>query len=375
MRKARKVELTPYEKRLDLGRWLSSHAALEERSGPEWTLVCPLCGRPKLAVHVTRKAWQCWHGSCKFSGWSPTVLVAAILGVTYQRAVAVVAGAALGAELAPIAPLAVPEQQQRRQFDIPQAPLPPGTVWELPPHAAAYAAFRGILPAHVRAFGLGAVCGDRSGSRADWALSGRLLFPAWSQVGRLVYWVARAVDDRGPKTINTPRACRQVNHHPACTCEHEAWGLPPVPSSASADEAVIGLHLLERGGTAHVVEGPVDAAVCGPGFVATMGSTMSMEQASLIVSRGVAEVIVIGDGDAAGLSFAHQAAELLRNGVRTRRTTCPDKLDPAKLGKAATLRVAEAAPPPGGIAPLRVRRGRIAYVPRPKRIVAPLKKS
>jgi hypothetical protein len=215
-----------------------------------------------------------------------------------------------------------------------------------------YAASRGISLDNSIAFGLATVIGDWSRSRADWALTGRLLFPIWH--GRkIVFWVARdTTGDSKAKTINMPRPCRTTGHDPGCTCYHEAWGLPPVPHSALGHEVVLGLHLVIPGSTVYVVEGGTDAAVCGPGFVATLGAKCSLQQAALIAASGASEAVVLYDGDEAGRKAAPKVAERLAALMPTRYAICPAGQDPGSLGREASIAVAQSAPKAGQLSPL-----------------------
>jgi hypothetical protein len=158
-------------------------------------------------------------------------------------------------------------------------------------------------------------------------LTGRLLIPVWDQTGRFVYWIARDTTGRSAvKVLNMPTDDK-----------HEAWGLERVPECASRNEVLVGLHLLRTGVPAYLVEGPMDAIVCGSGFVASMGSKLSVEQAHLIASVKPSSVTVIYDGDDAGRRGSDQAQALLSSFLPTRVAHCPWGKDPADLGRTACL--------------------------------------
>jgi DNA primase len=219
---------------------------------------------------------------------------------------------------------------------------------------------------------LATVLGDRSGSKADRQLSGRILFPIWGPRGRIVFWVARAVGESVIKTYNSPRSCRENGHSPLCTCYHDAWGLQPVPEAATADEVVLGIHLIKPKDTVIVVEGPVDAAVCGPGFVATLRAWCSPQQAAWIASTGASEAIVLYDGDEAGEVGARKAAKILNTALPTRIASCPEGEDPGSIGRSRAQRIAHEAPR-GGVGQLREKRyTKVAKVKRTHPVVGPL---
>ena len=340
------------------------------RDGPEWLVHCPRCHRPKLAIHVGRKAYQCWGGACRFSGWSPAGLVATVLAVPPSRAREVIAAFGLGVELGPVRELnrtAI----ARSPVVMPAAALPL-VDWRLHPPQYDYIHGRGVSDDHIHWFGLGTIVSNRTGSKADKLLTSRVIFPVWSSTsGRIVWWVARDIFGRSKaKTLNMPQACRE-NHGPHCTCYHEEWGLPPVPGVATADDVVLGLHLVLPGSIVVVVEGPIDAAVCGPGFVSVQGTRISPQQAMLIRGAGPKEAIILFDGDRpdekgrrAGEEGLAKSLPILGAALPARGITCPEGSDPGSLGRSAALEVAMSAQG-GGIQQLGSRR--YMSIPQPQR--------
>ncbi len=366
MRKDRPVALNSEELRFDLGRWLAGAATVVDAAGVEWTCECPRCGRDKLAVNVATKAWQCWMPDCEFKGWRPRYLVGVVLGISPSDADDVVLAFGAGVDLGPVEPLA--NAPPRTAAAIPVAPCPQGETWGDLGRVAPYAWHRGIPPAHAEAFGLCTVV-PAGTTRANWLTAGRLMFPVWGPSGRLVFWTARAVDESPLKLVNLPFACKDPAHPPTCACKHEKWGLAPTPDVAGKEEVLAGLHLLRPGAPAYLVEGPVDAAVCGPGFVATLGASCSAAQAALLAAAGVSEVVIAYDGDKAGRHGAASAFSRLSQVVPTRVAALPEGKDPGELGRAAVLALAAAAPPFGGVAGLggdlpdaRVDRPRMPFV-------------
>ena len=343
MRKARPVDMSTAERAMRFEDWVSAELVVVSRSGSEWTCVCPSCGRDKLAVNVSRRAWQCWSVACGLRGWRPTVLVAVTLGLGGSAAEAVVASWGTGADLGPQSPLEGPARGQGRFWRLPEAPQPPGMVWgwdNLPSWAIAYLTFRGVSRANAEAFGVGACLGDGSGTLADALLRSRIVVPAWDPTRRFVFWAARATTEAKAKIVNLPRPCRDDSHQDDCTCLHDKWGLPPTLGCAGSESVLPGLHLLEPGGMAIVVEGPLDAVVGGPGFVPVQGGRLSEAQAGLIAGSGVAEVVVMFDGDAAGRAGAKLAAATLEGLVAVRVAHLQDGDDPASLGEAVARRLA-----------------------------------
>ena len=324
-RKSRKVILTPSELRMDLGRWVAAHMTIGEQLGPEWTVECPKCHSLKLAVHIDRKAWQCWR--CNFRGWQPIDLVQAVLRCGLREAMEEIASGTLTTEALSVEPLSGPSEFRG---DLPEAPLPPGTVRGLEGITARYAEFRGIDPEYSRLFGLCSVRGDGSRSKADRMLTGRLLIPVWDLRRSLVYWVARSTLGQQPKTVNCPSSE-----------QHEGWGLNLVPGCAGSGDVVVGIHLVQPGDLVIVVEGPIDAVVCGPGFVATLGSHLSRSQAAVIARSGASEAVILFDPDAPGEVGGREACRLLSSYMPTRIAQCPVGEDPAMLGRDRALAISD----------------------------------
>lgn len=350
MRRNRPITLTAHELRFDLAGWLREHATVVKAARVEWLLECPVCFEPKLAVHIARKAWQCWK--CPFRGWSPAVLVAAVVGVSLADAHALIlTGGMPGLDLGPVAALEQRAESPWRQ--APAAPMPPGVIRGLAPTQESYLRGRDVPIEHAEAFGVGTILGDGSRSRADRLLSGRVFFPVWSLSGRLSFWAARCTGDEKPKMLNLPASCQEPMLHSAdCTCAHEEWGLEPVPRCGTTTNSMMGLHLLGSGDRAILVEGPVDAVRVGPGAVCIFGSVLHIEQVNVLVSLGLSEVVVALDGDQAGRKGTPEAVALLCSHIETRVVWLPEGRDPGNLGREAVLRLADSAESADSLAPL-----------------------
>lgn len=193
--------------------------------------------------------------------------------------------------------------------------------------------------------GLCAALGDGSGTKADQLFTGRVVWPIWGPRGDVIFWTARSTrpNDRA-KFLNMPRACRQETHDPDCTCYHLEWGIDPVARCAAKGEVVLGLHLIQAGEPVGVLEGPTDLAVCGPGFCATMGASMSATQAMLIAGSGASEAVLLYDPDKAGEKGLERAASSLSPLMPVRVGVLPPKLDPADLGRDRMLEIRHDAP-------------------------------
>lgn len=367
MKRARPVALSPEERAFDLAAWVEDSVTVIERNGREWTCACPKCGGEKLAVNVSRKVFQCWH--CGFAGWSPIKLLLAFIGYNPVKAGEILAAYNRDtlALTRPLQVLAPPDAQDDNPVrPLPVAPLPPGYAGALDGVEAGYAYQRGIPSDHAYWFGLSSIrpCNwppkpDGKRWAADAMLAGRLLFPVWHG-GRLVQWVARDTRGGDIKTVNLPASCEDPERHEAgCTCKHRAWGLTPVPDVAGTSEVLLGAHLLRPKQRVFVVEGPVDAAVCGPGFVATQGARLSLTQMFLLLALDPVEVVLCFDGDDAGFKATRNAYDLLEPIIGSvRAAQCPPGRDPGEMGRNAVVEHAD-------------RTGTTAVVPVAGRVRAP----
>jgi len=323
------------EQRFDLRKWISENLPIVHQSSAEWLCTCPRCGRDKLAVNVENRAFHCLHAGCPVAGWGSQALIVQSRNILPAKADEIMAAQGLGVHLGPAPTLAdLPTFAANKP--LLKASLPP-LEWVLEGPQLEYLKARNIPVSHCEELGAGTVLSDGSGSKADRNLSTRILFPVYDG-GHIVFWAARAIDSHPAKVINMPFACKApMSHPPGCVCFHAAWGLPPVPNCALADDVVFGGHLIERGKPVIVVEGVTDVARCGPRFVSMLGAKMSPTQAAKLAESGASEAIVLFDGDDAGRKAAPKVGQLLQSAMPTRWMVCPDGLDPGDMGREACL--------------------------------------
>lgn len=142
---------------------------------------------------------------------------------------------------------------------------------------------------------------------------GRLMIPIRSALGRTIGFGARTLGDEEPKYLNSPET--EVFHK-----SKVLYGL------SEARQA------LKDGDHALIVEGYMDAfALAQSGFpqvVASCGTAFTEEQAR-VIRRYVERVVLLFDGDQAGLRAAWKsAAVFLGEGLDVRVVAFPDKHDP-----------------------------------------------
>ncbi len=144
----------------------------------------------------------------------------------------------------------------------------------------------------------------------------RIMFPIHDRRGRVIGFGGRALDDDGPKYLNSPET--ELFHK-----GRELYGLFLARKSQAKLDQII------------VVEGYMDvAALAQFGFhncVATLGTATTGDQAELLF-RAASEVVYCFDGDKAGKKAAWRALEAtlsrLREGRQAKFLFLPDGEDP-----------------------------------------------
>ncbi len=144
----------------------------------------------------------------------------------------------------------------------------------------------------------------------------RIMFPIHDRRGRVIGFGGRALDDDGPKYLNSPET--ELFHK-----GRELYGLYLARKSQAKLDQII------------VVEGYMDvAALAQFGFrncVATLGTATTGDQAELLF-RAASQVVYCFDGDKAGRKAAWRALEAtlprLREGRQAKFLFLPDGEDP-----------------------------------------------
>jgi len=151
----------------------------------------------------------------------------------------------------------------------------------------------------------------------------RIMFPIQDRRGRVIGFGGRALDDDGPKYLNSPET--ELFHK-----GKELYGLFLARSSQAKMDRIL------------VVEGYMDVvALAQFGFdhcVATLGTATTGDQAELLF-RAADEVVYCFDGDRAGRKAAWRALEAtlprLREGRQARFLFLPEGEDPDSLVRTA----------------------------------------
>jgi len=168
----------------------------------------------------------------------------------------------------------------------------------------------------------------------------RIMFPIHDRRGRVIGFGGRALDDEGPKYLNSPET--ELFHK-----GRELYGLYLARKSQTKLDQII------------VVEGYMDVvALAQFGFhncVATLGTATTGDQAELLF-RAAGEVVYCFDGDKAGRKAAWRALEAtlprLREGRQARFLFLPDGEDPDTMvrsnGAGAFKKLLDAAQPLSG---------------------------
>jgi len=141
----------------------------------------------------------------------------------------------------------------------------------------------------------------------------RIIFPIFDHQGRVVGFSGRSLDGSEPKYINTPET-----------------------SLFHKGKLLYNLHLakdhIRRSRRAVLVEGYMDVVIPYQfgvrNIVASSGTSLTEDQAALL-KRYADEVVIVYDGDEAGLNAAARGLTLLlKEGLRVRVAVLPEGMDP-----------------------------------------------
>lgn len=270
--------------RFDLLGYVQEHGG-NQAQAHEYILTCPTCGKEKLVVNLTRKAWHCWV--CQKFETIQTVagprrrpiagagglldLIQLMDRCDRKRAVQLVLAAGITAK-----DLSKLTMSEFMQLDLgtsgPLIPVAPPPNWRPITAPLPYMEQRGITMEDARRLGMFWVGEGRYGNR--------LVFPVWDQA-KLVYWQARAMWEPRPgesfvKALNPPRT----------------------PGAAVSSEVLMGLHHAAGHSRVCVTEGPVDAIHAGPDAVCSFGKTLNPMQIHRLWHAGVRALDLMYDADA-----------------------------------------------------------------------------
>lgn len=196
-------------------------------------------------------------------------------------------------------------------------------------HSLADAARKKFTPEILVKAGL--IIPREDGSHYD-RFRNRLMVPVLNPMGKVVGFGGRAIGDEEPKYINSPES-------PVYQKGQILFGLGPARDAMHrADEAIL-------------VEGYLDLLrVHGAGFqnVAAVAGTAFTPHQAMLLKRYVERVVLVFDGDAAGVNAAWRAAgPCAAAGLDVRLALLPPEHDPDSLirdeGAAAFGRVLESA--------------------------------
>lgn len=270
--------------RFDLLAFVQEHGGQEVQTG-EWCLPCPTCGKEKLIVNMTRKAWHCWVCQKFAVVQTPTGprrqavagagglldLIQLMERCDRKRAVTMVLAAGITArELAHITAGDFARLEVAPGLEL--SPIPPPPSWRPIVTPLPYMIQRGISLEDAQRHGM--VWCDQG------RYANRLVFPVWDE-GQLVYFQARAMWEARPgehyvKALNPPRT----------------------PGAAVSSEVLMGLHHARHYPRVVVTEGPVDAIHAGPDAVCSFGKALSPVQIHRLWRAGVRALDLMFDADA-----------------------------------------------------------------------------
>ncbi|MBF0519807.1 MAG: DNA primase [Nitrospirae bacterium] len=144
----------------------------------------------------------------------------------------------------------------------------------------------------------------------------RIMFPIDTAKGQTIAFGGRALDDVPPKYLNSSET-------PLFKKKRTLYGLSQAYDAISKARSVV------------IVEGYLDVIMCHQygikNVVAPLGTALSEEHATLL-KRSADEVVVLFDGDEAGVRAARRAISLIsKKGLIARGVVIPGKNDPDSL--------------------------------------------
>jgi len=164
---------------------------------------------------------------------------------------------------------------------------------------------RGVKEETAKHFGAGFFHGRGS-------MHGRVVFPVHNEIGELIGYAGRAVDDE----MAEKEGKYKTPFHKSLVL----FNLHRVLETKSR-EIIVGEGFF---GTMKIFQAGF------PNVVAVMGSSLSDEQEQLLVEN-FDRVVIIGDGDDSGRAFARDASERLTRKMFVRVVDLPDNVQPDKL--------------------------------------------
>jgi len=322
------------EARFDWGDYVRSHGGMRALRGraDEYLMACPSCGKPKLAVNVTRRAWRCFV--CGEGGRDAASLIAKIEGLRFGEAMLQV----MSGHRAAVGRIDVIEQTLEESKDprrlgwIPkQIPFPQGFGWLIPFWPARSPVHRQAIDYAIsRQWPEYAVDGMKLGICTMGRYRGRIIFPVFDPGGRIIFYQGRATWTPDPRErhIKTLSPKRESDEH------------------AGPADCLLNLDYVEAQGFDHVlaVEGPTDAIKAWPDVVATFGKNFSARQMELLVRAGVKYLDICWDNDIispeqrargviSGYEAAIKVAPQLADLFEVRVVCLPQGMDPGVLTK------------------------------------------
>ena len=311
------------EQRFDLLQYVKAQGAEPAVFGrqSEFILECPDCERPKLAINVQKRAWQCFH--CGDGGRDAISFVVKAGQMFWKDAMAVILHGnhtAIG-RIDQLEALVDVHAQRPHNWVPPEVPYPHSFEYvsmatRAGQYGVAYCQKRGILEHVWQDMKLGVCTEGRQKMR--------LVFPAFDLAGRLVFYQGRAMwepsarpMDRYIKTLGRKRDVK-----PDGTSD-----------DAGSGDCLLNLECVHRMQCQRVlvVEGPVDCAHAWPDAVAVFGKKISDRQIELLMRAGVKEIDLGLDPEATQEMMT--AAPVLADLFTVRLVQFPAGYDPGMLTK------------------------------------------
>jgi DNA primase len=271
---------------------------------------CPIHhgqGERSFHVNLTKNAYQCF--SCKSKG-NVLDLVAAMEGCSVRdAALKLKAWFKVGESESPPPQVPATAERNKAASKVPAVINPPLSFQLRVNHAHEYGLSRGLTKETLEYFGAG-LCLSKG------TFSGRFVIPLHNEVGELVGYAGRSIDDREPKYL-FPSSEKGFQKRYLLFNLHRVLREIPKASRVVLVEGFISTMKLNQAGYS---------------ALAMLGSSISAEQEELLAGH-FEQVILLMDGDSAGQAATDDC--LLRLGRRlwVRAIALPEGVQPDQLSE------------------------------------------
>lgn len=337
------LNLKAIDRSFDTERYVLSVCPDAQRSGGNYVVECPRCGKRKLWVLVVDRddvrapAWRCFSGDCSDAGRSALSLIRRLEECDTFKALEQIQRYRKGNE--PLIDLRrLVEDRLAGQVEVwddrdATIPLPDEFIPVRADHRRRdipdYFRERGIGPKKALRYGLG------------WCEQGyfrdRLVVPV-TRGDEVAFFVARYMRAKPPLCHGKALSCARCGG----VDEHKRVKKTLYPKGSKPGRHLFNYDRARFCPVIRIVEGVLDAIHVGESAVATFGTSLSQYQLELLMRTAAHEVVIMWDRDA--LEKARELADRLADLWRVRVVELPDARDPDEHSPESLRELEERAP-------------------------------